>query len=42
MLWCEHNDGGDGLMGDGLMGDGLMRDGMMGDGMPHLVTGQYQ
>lgn len=42
MLWCEHNDGGDGLMGDGLMGDGLMGDGMMGDGMPHLVTGQYQ
>lgn len=42
MLWCEHNDGGDGLMGDGLMGDGLMGDGMMGDGMPHLVTGHYQ
>lgn len=42
MLWCEHNDGGDGLMGDGLMGDGLMGDGMIGDGMPHLVTGQYQ
>lgn len=42
MLWCEHNDGGDGLMGDGLMGDGLMGDGKMGDGMPHLVTGHYQ